>query len=719
MSDLDALHQQKILNRQYPQVQYTPEGALVVEIAGSGPMPEGTSDAPQGSAMPKADGQVDEAQLRSDPMFLQDVGAIHQAFTGRPFQGDAGALADWGIEKLANFELAMGDMTNPSGDAAGGGMIGQASQILNNFTPEQAGSFLRALDAYDKLPMFTMPGFGRLVRNLAADPTSIVGAATVGAGLVGRQAARATAKEGIKTALRQRVGQAILANPVKVGAGEAAAYTGTADVIKQKVEIQGGKRQEVDQLQAGAMAAVGGAAGAGLVKGVQVAAPVVGNAIKKGIENLQAPGTPKVGPGGQRGAVGDLKAQPITFFDSKALRGDVQKEGLKDGIVVDDLYNPKLADARYKKAVERFPIRTDRADMDAPTQVVSDKMTKEQRKERFGTLSDGISDTFLTRLDDESLAFMKWIKSNDNKTSVFHQNGKTGNSIDFSTSCAKRGCGAGACAYCYVENARVLAKAFGQSSQPKLEGIENVYRDEVLRMPKNLIEAYNMDGGLRMFSFGDFRPNVDDDGVARLLADAEKRGLYIKAITKEIELIKRFGKHPNLRANLSVDNVPREVSHSFTLDEAIAVKKDYPNVRLRVVALNLNEAEMFAANPNVDVITMYHGKSNWDHKGNYTGNLTKLIREQNPEIFTKMGDAEAEKWLDSWQNMPFNSPKTKEFREKYEGRVCCTSGKCAGDPTKCGFANKVAEAGGVALLILGGSHTIFLGEADDNQVMWQ
>jgi hypothetical protein len=368
---------------------------------------------------------------------------------------------------------------------------------------------------------------------------------------------------------------------------------------------------------------------------------------------------------------------------------------------------------------ENFPIRTDRANMDAPTQVVDLKMTKDERKARFGTLADGISDTFLTRLDDESLAFMRWIKSNDNKTSVFHQNGKTGNSIDFSTSCAKRGCGAGACAYCYVENARVLAKAFGQSSQPKLEGIENVYRDEVLRMPKNLIEAYNMDGGLRMFSFGDFRPNVDDDGVARLLADAQKRGLYIKAITKEIELIKRFGKHPNLRANLSVDNVPREVSHSFTLDEAIAVKKEYPNVRLRVVALSLDEAKMFAANKEVDVITMYHGKSNWTSTGEYTGNLTKLIREQNPEIFSKMGDAEAEKWLDTWQNMPFNSPKTKEFREKYEGRVCCTSGKCAGDPTKCGFATKVAEAGGVALLILGGSHTIFLGEADDNQVMWQ
>lgn len=281
MSDLDAAYQQKLIDRRFP-----PSGDYLSISSGVDPEADAIvaekNRVARTTDQPAVDASITEDQLRADPQFLQDVASIHQAFTGKPFEGDPANLADWGIEKLANFELAMGDMTNPTGDAAGGGMVGQAAQILNNFSPEQAGSFLRALDAYDKLPMFTMPGFGRLVRNVAADPTSVVGVATLGAGLAGRQAGRAAAKEGIKTALRQRIGESILTNPVKVGAAEAAAYTGGGDLIKQNVEIKGGKRDSVDPLQAAGATAIGGAAGAAVMK----AAPYVGKAVKAGAQPL-------------------------------------------------------------------------------------------------------------------------------------------------------------------------------------------------------------------------------------------------------------------------------------------------------------------------------------------------------------------------------------------------------------------------------------------------
>jgi hypothetical protein len=156
-------------------------------------------------------------------------------------------------------------------------MIGQATQILNDFTPEQAGAFARLLEAHDQLPTFTLPGFGRFVRNIAADPTSVIGVATLGAGMAGRQAA----KEGVKQALRQRIGNAILTNPIKVGAGEAAAYTGAGDVLTQKTKVKGGTQQEYSPLQTAGATALGATLGAGMMKGAQK----VGQWVSKLLDN--------------------------------------------------------------------------------------------------------------------------------------------------------------------------------------------------------------------------------------------------------------------------------------------------------------------------------------------------------------------------------------------------------------------------------------------------
>jgi hypothetical protein len=165
------------------------------------------------------------------------------------------------------------------------------------------------------------------------------------------------------------------------------------------------------------------------------------------------------------------------------------------------------------------------------------------------------------------------------------------------------------------------------------------------------------------------------------------------------------------------------------LDEAIALRGQYPNLRIRVVALNRAELEMFGAKRQsdantfgVNVITPYHGVTNWVWRGGkqkeYTGKLNDLVRADNPRIFETLGEEKAIAWLDTWENMGAKSVTAQEYQKKFSGFMCCTSGKCAGDNTKCGFATKVAEMGGVALMILGGSNSIFLGEADDNEVMW-
>lgn len=724
MSEIDQSYQQKLLQRRYP---------LDITITGhqdSKPK-EGDGGVAQGVGKGEStgpDAQKTEEQLRADPQFLQDAGSIYSAFTGKQWTADHAALADWGIEKLANFDLAIGDITDINGNEAGGGLAGQAAQILNNFSPEQAQSFLRALEAYDQLPNFTLPGFGRFVRNVAADPSSVLGVATLGAGLVGRQGARQAAKEGVKQALRQRIGSAILNNPLKVGAGEAATYVGTADALKQKVEVQAGANDSVDYGQTAIAAGTGAALGAGVMK----AAPYVGKAVTKGMENLAAPRAPKVGPGAQVGAVGDLSQKRVIEivsqaetegWDAKKILETLKKLGVDPevGAPVEVFKPTAQAMGKVQKELHaQFPNEyTDVADMAAPTQQSFGKgMYKDPEK---------IGPSFAARLDDDGKRYMQWVEANQNQTAI-HANQKTGNSIDFSTSCANRSCGSGACAYCYVEHVRTQkANGLGAMMSPK-KVVENDYLGEIMRMPPSLVKAYNMDGGLRMFSFGDFRPGIDDDNVARVLADAQKRGLFIKAITKEVELIKRFGDHPNLRLNVSIDNVPRDISHAITLDDAAKLKGQYPNLRIRTVALNAAEAEMYGKDPRVDVVTLYHGATNFkidretgsptNGQRIRTDKLYEIVKAQNPKIVEKMGDAKFKAWLDTWED---NSPHTKfakEFQQKYAGRVCCQSGKCAGDSTKCGFATKMAQAGAVALLILGGANSIFLGEADENEA-WQ
>jgi len=275
-------------------------------------------------------------------------------------------------------------------------------------------------------------------------------------------------------------------------------------------------------------------------------------------------------------------------------------------------------------------------------------------------------------LGDRGKGFLRWVERQRNRSAI-HPNNKTLLSLDFSTSCPKRG---RCCPYCYVEQSR-LSKELGLHFMHGKKVVETPYAREILAMPSELITQVNRDGGLRMFSFSDFRPGIDDMQVALALHDAEVKGAIIKAITKEPEFVNKFGNHPNLRINISVDNVPRGISNAPTIDDAIRLKAGRDNIKVRAVALNEKEAEIFGADPRIDVLTLYHGKTGDD--------LKKIIRVQNPDLIEKMGEKELDAWLDTWENMPPNSKAFKRTAKKYGHKVCCQGGKCSRDPTKCGF----------------------------------
>jgi hypothetical protein len=293
-------------------------------------------------------------------------------------------------------------------------------------------------------------------------------------------------------------------------------------------------------------------------------------------------------------------------------------------------------------------------------------------------------------LSQRSVQYLDWVWRNQGKSSI-HRNSKTGLSIDFDTSCQMRELpGKEPCLYCYVDHGRV-AKKEGLHFLHGKSVTENPYNGEIKYMPRNLINKFNQDGGMRMFSFGDYRPGKDLRNVEGVLNDAQKRGLYIKAITKEPQFIKDHGNHPNLRANISVDNINSALpgaSNSLSIEEAVKLKAGRENIKIRAVALNEAEGEMYAKDPRIDVVTLYHG---------FTGDkLLRIIEKQNPKIIEQYGREKVKAYTDTWQNMPHRTEAFKRLAEEAPTKLCCQSGKCAGDRTKCGFG-----VAGLGLLLLG------------------
>jgi len=174
---------------------------------------------------------------------------------------------------------------------------------------------------------------------------------------------------------------------------------------------------------------------------------------------------------------------------------------------------------------------------------------------------------------------------------------------------------------------------------------------------------------------GDYRPGIDNVNVNNALADARARGLFIKAITKEQRFIDDWANHPNLRVNISVDALPRNMSNAPTVEEALQWAGGRANVKVRAVALNDKQAEMFGNDPRIDVVTLYHGITDTDK-------LMRLISKQNPKLLDALGEDALRKEISTWG---FNKGYKNRIEGKYPDKVCCQSGKCGGDRTKCGF----------------------------------
>jgi len=340
-------------------------------------------------------------------------------------------------------------------------------------------------------------------------------------------------------------------------------------------------------------------------------------------------------------------------------------------------------------------------------------MTEAKKKETQEELINRITDELLTKSQTKS---------------AFSGNTKTYISIDFTTNCPLRK-KSKACKYCYVEHSRKITREFvknlvinnGFTSEDfdailgkdrdvkkpvyhkdtvnpdkpkdntkkgdkfkvkkcntKLLYSDQPYKGEIMRMSQGKIDKLNKMGGARLYSSGDYtNTEWEDEQIAALFTDAEKRNLKIKVITKQPDFIKNWALDENGAPrkaisviNLSVDNVSAYGLESTTIPLEIAkeYKKNYPNVRIRSVALNPKEAVMYVNDPNVDVVTLFHGSAK-DTAKEYDNKI---------EVVNMSPGTKA--WKDLMKMLPVN--KRKKFCCGYLGQEGII-GKCVGCELRC------------------------------------
>lgn len=239
--------------------------------------------------------------------------------------------------------------------------------------------------------------------------------------------------------------------------------------------------------------------------------------------------------------------------------------------------------------------------------------------------------------------------------SAIQKNGKTGYSVDFSTKCryAREG---HPCPYCYVEIGRNGVRSFIRNlfmsgwdkedirqaiSQKKyhkdapevrkeLGGrkagthfvrpthgktiFDNApYKGELLKWSEETINQTNSQGGLRLYANSDYGSSTngiewEDQQLTRLFDDADRVGVKVKAITKQPEFVKKWSDRTSV-TDLSIDDLKTYgvPSNAIDISQAKALVKEHPKTKIRVVAFNPEEAEMYAKDPAISIITLFHG----------------------------------------------------------------------------------------------------------------
>ncbi len=180
------------------------------------------------------------------------------------WQGTDEELAQYGIEHMSffnsNFSLGMGV------DAI----------KLASATPEQKEAFLYLMETYDEIDEPNLQAIGRYAKGMFTDPLTYVGITTFGAGFFGKEAAKATTKQGLKELLKQGIVRGGTIGTIE--GGMFGAYDAT---IRETIRVGGSDQESIDWSNVAKGTGIGMAAGATLGTALDVGITKVTNKLTR------------------------------------------------------------------------------------------------------------------------------------------------------------------------------------------------------------------------------------------------------------------------------------------------------------------------------------------------------------------------------------------------------------------------------------------------------
>lgn len=154
--------------------------------------------------------------------------------------------------------------------------------------------------------------------------------------------------------------------------------------------------------------------------------------------------------------------------------------------------------------------------------------------------------------------------------------------------------------------------AYAQSaSWAKKQQAYVAYFDEILRMSPRVVNNLNKHYGLRFYSFSDYTPAFIVENMQQI-TDASIRGLKGLSYTKDTDYAKIFAS-TGMNINISVfakkmadGTFAIDAKQSANIDEAISLRKQYPNVGIVVVATDVEGVKWALSQEWSDVVIPFH-----------------------------------------------------------------------------------------------------------------
>ncbi len=280
---------------------------------------------------PSPKDSLDPETLSLDADWLRASKTLHKMNEGQEWKGSDADLAEYGLDYMGWFNYNLPKMAY------------EANQ-LKAAPQEQKEAFLYLMDSYDNLEL-SWGGVGRFFKGVATDPTTYVGLASLGIGTAAAQGTKQVTKQGLKELLKGGMRTGIIAGV------EGSIYAGTDNLIRQNIEVDAGRKEEVDNVELAATTGAGTLLGfvGGTV--LDAAATKITTLIKSPAKKKAQEATEEAGESLSdiaervKGAQSETSAGDVAVREAAAQADEVSDEvngELLSNVTLDDLNVPGL-----------------------------------------------------------------------------------------------------------------------------------------------------------------------------------------------------------------------------------------------------------------------------------------------------------------------------------------------------------------------------------------